>query len=159
MNKIHAGERRSLSKAMSIILETAILLLLPIFLHLLIPILYLISAPFSYTGVALMVGGFGLMSWGSRTFRQRGIGFTLKEERSTVVVEGPFRFTRNPMYLGMLIWLLGLATVLGSLGAFLIPIFFFILANFFIVPIEENEMERTFGEEYLAYKRKVRRWL
>jgi protein-S-isoprenylcysteine O-methyltransferase Ste14 len=106
-----------------------------------------------------MVGGVILMSWGSRIVRKQGIGFTLNEKRSTVVQEGPFRFSRNPMYLEMLIWLFDLAVVLGSLGAFLFPASFFILANFYIVPMEEKQKERMFGEEYLAYKRRVRRWL
>ena len=75
------------------------------------------------------------------------------------MTSGPFRFTRNPMYLGMLIWLTGLAVLLGSLMAFLFPILLFLLANSLIIPLEERLMEETFGESFLDYKRRVRRWL
>lgn len=55
--------------------------------------------------------------------------------------------------------MLGLAAFLGSLMAFIYPILFFILFQFVFVPMEERRMEEAFGEEYLEYRRKVRRWL
>jgi protein-S-isoprenylcysteine O-methyltransferase Ste14 len=72
---------------------------------------------------------------------------------------GPFGFSRNPMYLGMLIWLVGLAILLGSLIAFLFPILLFLLANFLLIPTEERRMEHQFGKQYVAYRQRVRRWL
>jgi protein-S-isoprenylcysteine O-methyltransferase Ste14 len=62
------------------------------------------------------------------------------------------------MYLGMLIWLVGLAVLLGSVMVFLFPILFFLLANFLVIPLEERSMERGWGGRYLGYKRTVRRW-
>jgi protein-S-isoprenylcysteine O-methyltransferase Ste14 len=59
----------------------------------------------------------------------------------------------------MLIWLVGLAVLLGSLTAFLFPIVLFLLANFLIIPPEERNMEQTFGEQYVEYRGRVRRWL
>jgi protein-S-isoprenylcysteine O-methyltransferase Ste14 len=74
------------------------------------------------------------------------------------VTSGPFRFSRNPMYLGMLSWLIGLAVLLGSLIVFLFPILFFLLANFLVIPLEERDMKRIFKERFIEYKRRVRRW-
>jgi protein-S-isoprenylcysteine O-methyltransferase Ste14 len=75
------------------------------------------------------------------------------------VTNGWFRYTRNPMYLGIVLGCVGLAILLGSLGAWLpLPEFILILRVRFIRG-EEALLEDTFGEEYLRYKSKVRRWL
>ncbi|MCH7779688.1 MAG: isoprenylcysteine carboxylmethyltransferase family protein [Acidobacteria bacterium] len=89
------------------------------------------------------------------------LGTPLKpfEESTVVVTTGMFRFTRNPMYLGMVVGLLGAAIFLGSLVSLLpVPAFIAIIHFQFIVR-EERFMEELFGAEYLAYKRKVRRWI
>jgi protein-S-isoprenylcysteine O-methyltransferase Ste14 len=76
-----------------------------------------------------------------------------------LVVGGFYRYTRNPMYLGMVTALLGVAILLGTLSAFLpIPIFVWIIQKQFIEG-EERFLEEIFGGQYLAYKGKVRRWL
>jgi protein-S-isoprenylcysteine O-methyltransferase Ste14 len=62
------------------------------------------------------------------------------------------------MYLGVLIWLIGLAILLGSLIAFLFPILLFLLANFLVIPVEEKDLQGIFGEQFIEYKRRVRRW-
>ncbi|MEE8233425.1 MAG: isoprenylcysteine carboxylmethyltransferase family protein, partial [Gammaproteobacteria bacterium] len=81
-------------------------------------------------------------------------------ETSTVLVKGgPYRFTRNPMYLGMVLILIGMAIYLGSLTPwFVIPVFFLIIQEWFI-KYEEPFLENTFGKEYQDYKTKVRRWI
>jgi protein-S-isoprenylcysteine O-methyltransferase Ste14 len=63
------------------------------------------------------------------------------------------------MYLGKLIWVVGLAVLLGSLIVFLFPVLFFVFANLVIVPLEERRMEQMLGEQFIEYKRRVRRWL
>jgi len=139
--------------------ELAILIGLPILFHYLIPVRTLIPRPYSYLGAVVMALSLALSNWGSTTFRQAGAGFQLHSETPALVTSGPFRFSRNPMYVGMLIWLLGLAVLLGSLIAFVFPVLLFLLANFIVIPMEERELERSFGEPYLEYKRRVRRWL
>ena len=81
------------------------------------------------------------------------------EAPSVLVRDGPFKVSRNPMYLGMLLALLGEAVVLGSLTPFLAPIAFFLAVDTVYVGIEEKLMLEAFGEEYSAYKKKVRRWV
>lgn len=141
------------------ILEVAILIALPILSHYLIPVMIVIAKPYSYLGAVVMLLGLALMTWAAMLFRKVGTSFQLQGGGSVLLTSGPFKFSRNPMYLGMLIWLIGLAVLLGSLIVFLFPILFFLLANFLIIPLEERNMEQTLGEQFTVYKRRVRRWL
>lgn len=141
------------------ILEVVILIVIPLLLHYLIPIRIVIPPPYSYLGAIVMLLGLGLMLWAARVFRKAGTGFQLERGGSVLVTTGPFRFSRNPMYLGILIWLIGFAVLLGSLIVFVVPLIVFLLAQFLLIPIEEKRMEQIFGEEYSGYRRRVRRWL
>ncbi len=146
-------------RASARILEFATLIALPILLHYLMPIMILVPQPYSYLGAALMPAGLVLMTWAGMLFRKVGTSFQLQGEASVLVTSGPFRFSRNPMYLGMLIWLIGLAVLLGSLVVFVFPLLFFMLANLFVIPLEERSMEQVLGKEFIEYKQRVRRWL
>lgn len=77
----------------------------------------------------------------------------------TLVTTGTYSFTRNPMYLGMVIILTGWGIYLGSIAPFLlIPIFIWVLTVMQIIP-EEEILEEKFGQEYKDYKARVRRWI
>jgi protein-S-isoprenylcysteine O-methyltransferase Ste14 len=141
------------------ILEIAILIALPVLFHYLIPVMTVIPQPYSYLGVVVILLGLALLIWAATLFRKAGTSFQLKGGGSVLVTSGLFRFSRNPMYLGMLISLIGLAILLGSLIVFLFPILFFLLANYLVIPVEEEDLQRIFGEKFIEYKRRVRRWL
>ncbi len=128
-------------------------------LHWFVPITYLVAAPYKYGGIALIVLGFAVTAPAAQAFRRLDTPLKPFEESTVVVTTGMFRLTRNPMYLGMVVGLLGVAILLGSLVSFLpVPVFVVIIHVQFIVH-EERFMEELFGAEYLAYKRKVRRWI
>ncbi len=127
--------------------------------HYIAPVQEMIYPPYTYLGLPLIALGLALDVWASSIFRKRETSFRLHGETTSLVTSGPFRFSRNPIYLGMLIVLLGMAIFLGSLIAFLYPILFLALFNFVLLPQEERMMEETFGQEYLDYKKEVRRWL
>jgi protein-S-isoprenylcysteine O-methyltransferase Ste14 len=76
-----------------------------------------------------------------------------------MIVEGPFRFSRNPMYLGMILALLGVCVLLGSPGPSPVPVVFYLIMRFVFIPAEERTMEETFGEEFERYRHAVRRWI
>ena len=77
---------------------------------------------------------------------------------TAVVVEGPYRFTRNPIYLSFALLYAGIATLFNAIGAMvLFPAFLFFLRRG-VIDREERYLERKFGEQYLSYKRKVPRW-
>ncbi|WP_069469722.1 methyltransferase family protein [Candidatus Marithrix sp. Canyon 246] len=81
------------------------------------------------------------------------------ENASELVIRGMYRFSRNPMYLGLLTMLIGWAIYLGGLIAFFILPFFVITLNIQQIKPEEEVLEKKFGETYLAYKRCVRAWI
>jgi len=136
-----------------------ILLAISVILHFTFPIVKLIWFPFNLIGIIGVVGGWLLAMWGKRTFFESGVELVPGSKSSKIVQIGPFKHSRNPMYLGFILLLLGIAILFGSLIVFLAPVGFFIIINFFFIPFEERLMEKTFGKEYLDYKNKVRRWI
>jgi protein-S-isoprenylcysteine O-methyltransferase Ste14 len=110
-------------------------------------------------GIAL-IGGAAAAS-GAAAFRkaQTTVSPLHPERASAFVSNGIYRFTRNPMYLGLLLVLFGVAIFLWSLPALIgLPAFIGYIWRFQIVP-EERVLEQIFGAQYVEYKRRVRRWL
>lgn len=127
-------------------------------LHHWLPLRQLVPAPWSYAGALLIVLGLVLTGPAIAAFRRARTPIVPFERSTALVTSGPFRFTRNPMYSGMVLLLLGVATLLGSLGAYLpIPLFIAIIQKNFIEG-EERFLTGIFGEQYLAYRQRVRRW-
>ena len=78
---------------------------------------------------------------------------------TALVLSGPFRFTRNPLYLGLTVFYAGLMLVFDLMwGLILLPVVIWLITSWVIVP-EERYLEQKFGTEYLAYKSRVRRWI
>ncbi|KQC04230.1 MAG: hypothetical protein APR53_00170 [Methanoculleus sp. SDB] len=153
------GGREKGRRSSTGIVEIVVLIAVPVLFHCLIPVMIVIAPPYSYTGAVVMLAGLGFMMWAARVFCKAGTGFRLREGGSVLVTSGPFRYSRNPMYLGMLIWLIGFAVFLGSLVVFVFPVLFFLLSEFLLIPREERRMEQIFGERFTGYGRRVRRWL
>lgn len=112
-------------------------------------------------GSALAAAGVILALSGILTFRGAGttIHPTAPHTASSLVTTGVYRFTRNPMYLGILLALLGWGVFLGSLWSlFVLPLFVAYMTRFQILP-EEKAIATLFGSEYAAYRHKVRRWI
>jgi len=111
------------------------------------------------TGIVLMALAIALAAWAALLFRRAGTGIVPFSPATVLVVSGPYRFTRNPMYLGLAGTLLGAAVLMGSITPFVvIPAFMALIAERFIAA-EEAMLERAFGRQYLEYKSRVRRWL
>ena len=84
----------------------------------------------------------------------------LNLKKSTyLVTSGVFRFSRNPMYLGMLLFLLGTAIILNIIGCLIISILFIFYMNFFQIIPEEKALQNLFGKNYRNYRKTVRRWI
>ncbi len=81
------------------------------------------------------------------------------KDPSHFIKTGPFKYSRNPIYLGLLMILIGFGFVIGSFSSFIGAIIFFIITDMWSVPFEEKRLSKIFGEEYVEYKSKVRRWL
>ncbi len=111
--------------------------------------------------LAIAAFGIGIAVSGALTFRRaKTTTNPLKPEAaSALVTGGVFRFTRNPMYLGLCVVLLGWTVFLASPPALLGPVAFVLyITRFQIVP-EERILSRLFGNQYAAYRAEVRRWL
>lgn len=81
------------------------------------------------------------------------------QNTTTFVKSGVYRLTRNPMYLGMVLILLAGTVKLGNVVTFMIVPFFIWYMNVFQIHPEEEMMEQKFGEEFISYKKEVRRWI
>ena len=109
----------------------------------------------------LIVGGaiLGLGLWSVVLFRRSGQDENPWKPTPQIVERGPFRITRNPMYLQMIIVCIGMAVMLANAWIILLtPFGGWVLQRFAIRP-EEAYLERKFGDKYLAYRGRVRRWL
>lgn len=109
----------------------------------------------------LILAGLALDAWSLLGFRRARTTISpLSPGKSTVIVQGgPYRFTRNPMYLGMAAILLGLCVLLANaLGTIALVVFVAYITRFQILP-EEQLLRAKFGEAYAQYARRVRRWL
>lgn len=134
-------------------------LVLMAFFHHVAPAAQLLVAPYRYAGIVLMALAVALVVWAALLFRRAGTGIVPFSPATVLVTAGPYRYTRNPMYLGLAGTLLGAAVLMGSMTPFVvIPAFMALIADRFIAG-EEAMLERSFGRQYLEYKSRVRRWL
>jgi protein-S-isoprenylcysteine O-methyltransferase Ste14 len=134
-------------------------ILLMIGLHRWLPMGRLISGPPRLLGAIPLALGLVLNLGGAMRFQKGGTPLVPGSESNMVHREGLYRYTRNPMYLGFVLELLGVALFLGSLSPLAVPPLFAVLIQTLFVRHEERWMEQQFGEEYLTYKRTTRRWM
>jgi protein-S-isoprenylcysteine O-methyltransferase Ste14 len=112
-----------------------------------------------FIGGAILVAGLALLVFAGGLFKRAGTDMIPFREVSALVTGGVYRFSRNPMYLGMAAVLLGCAVTVGSAMALLIPPLFMIIIEWRYIRPEETLLEGLFPEEYPVYRRRVRRWL
>lgn len=136
-----------------------ILLILSVGLNFIFPIMTVIPAPYTYIGVVII--GFGLIMdlWSSSLFMKSKTTVSPYGSPTALVTSGPFRISRNPMYLGMAAILLGVAILLGTLVTLGFPVLFVMIVETQLIPDEEQKMEKIFGDQYRAYKNRVRQWI
>lgn len=110
-------------------------------------------------GIALIALGAALAVWCAAEFRRANTPIVPFQEPTALVARGPYRNSRNPIYLGFTLALIGVAALLGSSSPFVVvPLFVWIMQRLFVEP-EERLLEHRFGEVYRAYKAQVRRWI
>jgi len=128
-------------------------------LHFLMPIRQVVQGRSRYLGVIPLLAGLAVVLWAAGIFRRAGTTIKPFEKSSALVVQGPYRFSRNPIYLGLVGGLLGIAILAGSVTPFLVvPLFAYLVDRRFI-SAEEAQLRQTFGSEYDAFSARVRRWL
>ncbi|TSD00610.1 MAG: hypothetical protein Greene101449_82 [Candidatus Peregrinibacteria bacterium Greene1014_49] len=124
-----------------------------------LPVRVVIDYPFTTLGVLPIVAGVLQFSWCVSLFTNAKTELAPGGMPTTLVTSGPYRYTRNPIYLANMLVLLGTCVMLGSLSPFIVIPLFFLVVNTFIIPFEERRLHSIFGEDYAAFQRRVRRWL
>ena len=140
----------------TLFLICAIVMLL---LHVLLPLYSIIGFPTNAIGIVPLVFGLGIAAWGSSVFARVGTSIKTFEQPQKLVTDGLFRYSRNPMYLGFVFALLGIAIALGTLSPLLGVMIFFLVADRGYIPYEENMLAQKFGQGFQTYQSKTRRWL
>jgi protein-S-isoprenylcysteine O-methyltransferase Ste14 len=124
-----------------------------------LPLFRVLHPPLSYLGAAPVALGVLIVLISAGLFRRRATTINPFGEPTVMVQDGFYRFSRNPMYLGMLLALIGVGLWLGNVLALLLaPAFAAIMTRWYIER-EEQLLEDRFGEVYRAYRSRVRRWV
>lgn len=142
-----------------------------VFLHVVVPYLIVraMRAPTVGTawpsgarvaGLGLVAFGLGVVGWClALHVRAAPQGWELRSTPDTLLTEGPYRWSRNPVYLGVVIIWLGWATFYGSIALLIIVVVGWIVLDRVVVPWEEKALRARFGQEYDRYARRLPRWL
>ncbi len=112
-----------------------------------------------YTALLFAVAAIAVVTWSFVVFRKNRTSADPYSPATTIVKTGPFRISRNPFYLGVFAAYMAMILIIDSV--FMIPLLVLMMAvlHFGVVLREEEYLEKKFGEEYLKYKREVRRWI
>jgi protein-S-isoprenylcysteine O-methyltransferase Ste14 len=129
-------------------------------LNWLVPLPFLpADLPVGWLGAMVFVLALALVVWAIVTIIRAGSNVPTNLPTTTIVESGPYRFTRNPIYLCMFLGLIGLAIVFDNLWLLMMLVPFALVIRYGVVTREEAYLERKFGDVYLGYKSRVRRWL
>ncbi|MFL2754944.1 MAG: methyltransferase family protein [Gammaproteobacteria bacterium] len=113
----------------------------------------------SLLGLILILSGISLVFVSFRFMRKMKTTFIPDGTPEVLISSGPFKFSRNPIYLGMLTVLVGVAFLMSSLSAIIIALVFGIIINFTWIAHEEKKLHELFSEDWENYSSKVRRWI
>lgn len=125
----------------------------------LIVIKEIIPDPINYAGIVLIIIGILMTIIVRKGFEKIDTEIHTFKNPRKLVTNGLFKFSRNPIYLGFTISLIGVWVLLGTILPIMGILIFIIITNNYYIPYEEQIMEETFGNEYRKYKLKVRKWI
>ncbi len=134
-------------------------LVLIVVLHLAFPIFRYATFPFNLLGIVPLVLGLALNVVADGVFKKFETTVKPFEQSTTLVTAFPFSISRNPMYLGLTLMLLGIALLLGSVSSLVPPLVFPYLMDRIFIRAEEQMLAATFGTEWERYRSTVRRWI
>ena len=124
-----------------------------------LPVLVLPKIPSRVAALLCIAVGVTIAAWSVGLFRREHTSFVPIKPTTTLVIYGPYRFTRNPMYLGLVCVYLGIALWFGIFWALILLPAVMALIQRYVIIREEQYLERKFGGAYLKYKADVRRWI
>jgi protein-S-isoprenylcysteine O-methyltransferase Ste14 len=124
-----------------------------------LPLLGLAPIVRNTAGTTFALGGLAISFAGVGHFIRQRTAIIPYKPASRLVTSGIYRWTRNPMYLGLAVTYVGLAIALNSLAALILLPFVLAIIQLQVIAREEAYLERAFGGEFVAYKRRVRPWI
>jgi protein-S-isoprenylcysteine O-methyltransferase Ste14 len=129
-------------------------------LNWLVPLPFIAAAvPAAWVGAMVFALALALVAWAIATMTRAGSNVPTSLPTTTIVDTGPYRFTRNPIYFGMVLGLIGLAIAFNGLWLLLTLVPFALVIRYGVIAREEAYLERKFGDVYRRYRSHVRRWL
>lgn len=128
-------------------------------IHFVLPITQVIPGLWRLIGLLPLAAGIGLNLIADRVLHQANSTVKPFEASTTLITSGVFQISRHPMYLGFVLILIGLAVLLGSLIPYLVIPIFAVLMDRVFIEVEEGMLKEQFGQSWLAYKARVRRWI
>lgn len=129
-----------------------------VMIHYFVPGYRVILYPWHMAGVLVLLPGLFLMA--SSFFMFQKYKTPMSHTRSSrLITSGVFSLSRNPIYLGKVFLMTGLAIITAHLFSLLVVVVYIILYHAWVIPMEERLLQQTFGYAYMKYRKKVRRWL
>jgi protein-S-isoprenylcysteine O-methyltransferase Ste14 len=128
-------------------------------LHVLLPLYQIVAFPWRLAGIVPLVLGLALNLAADQLLKQRQTTVKPSEAPAALVTCGVYRISRNPMYLGFVLILVGIAILMGSASPFLAVALFAVLIDVVFIRTEESMMQAAFGDDWLVYRARVRRWI
>jgi len=119
----------------------------------------IIYIPYKLVGSIFIPTGFAVLLVAWLQFKKANTAIPPTAKSTLIVTSGIYRYTRNPMYLGMLLMMLGAAFFMGTIPAMLGPVVFFLIIDKIFIPYEEKDLQSSFGNEYEEFLSTTRRWL
>jgi len=134
-------------------------ILLGSILHILFPLAVIVPPRWNTLGLLLLGLGIAFHLFAHKVFQQTDTTVDPYEKSDILITDGVFRVSRNPMYLGYLLILLGQALLYRSLSPFFVVMAYFLLTDRISIPAEEAKMAKDFSTGWEEYKKQTRRWL
>lgn len=125
----------------------------------LVPLEFVSGTLFTLAGAAITLAAFGLFFWAGATMHNSNTPVPADEPTTPIVEQGPFRFSRNPTYLAILLLHIGVGIWANSLWFLGLAALSAMLLSWGVISREEQYLEQKFGADYLSYKGRVRRWI
>lgn len=132
---------------------------LGLLIHFIHPARFFPQMPARWLGILLMLVSILMVGSAIRALGRAGTTFDVRKPTTAIATDGAFRFSRNPMYLAATLLYLGIASLVNSLWLLFLVVPALLVMQRGVVEREEQYLERKFGEEYLRYKSRVRRWI
>ncbi len=113
----------------------------------------------SWWGIALIGAGLVLFMWAIPLFKKHATTIEPRGTPSALIAEGPYKFSRNPIYVGYILIALGIVVLVNDWVMLIAPLVFLSVVNWVVIPYEEEMLDAELGDAYRSYRARVRRWL